>query len=103
MQKALISSDILNGQQKVRNFIISAIVNSEKKSITKTRLLFKYDEFHRGFGNYIINYNASLLLLIELKNGRICGGFCPKLESDNEGDNTILFTYLDGGRVFTKL
>lgn len=79
MQRALISSDILNGQQKVRNYIISAIVNNEKRSITKTRLLFKYDEFHRGFGNYVINSTASLLLLIKLKNGRICGGFCPKL------------------------
>lgn len=83
MQKALISSDILNSQQKVRNFIISAISNSEKRSITRTRLLFKYDEFHKGFGNYIINYTGPLLLLIRLKNGRICGGFCPKLESDS--------------------
>jgi hypothetical protein len=103
----LAASDILDAmKEQVKQELIAKIESARSgRKIAKTRLLFREDSYEYNFGNRLTTPDFPLLLLVQVDDHRLIGGFAslsfpsPTTTSDPNEEPAFLFTCSDGESV----
>jgi hypothetical protein len=64
--------------------------------ISETRLLYAYDPINILSFNDYINKEVNLLVLVDIGNGTIVGGFAGEIDSDGYMAHSFLFSLRNG-------